>query len=253
MENPIIDLIHQHASIRHFKPDPVPRALIEIIVMAGQRASSSSNLQIYSVVAVEEEEKRKALGKIADQEFISTAPVVLVWCADLARLDRICQLQGLEQEAGYVDDFLLAAVDASLAAQNAALAAESLGLGMCYLGALRKDVRRVIQLLSLPHLVFPIFGMAVGWPAIKSWVKPRLPLKAILHWEEYDRDQDAVLKEYDQTMAATGIYKDRQSPFPGREEFMENYGWMEHSARRAARGGRKDMRAKLEDQGFLLK
>ena len=128
--------------------------------------------------------KRSSLATIAEQEFIRKAPAILVWCADLARLDRVCQLQGIKQEVEYLDNFLLAVtVDATLAAQNAALAAESLGLGMCYLGALRKDAGAVIKLLQLPRLVFPVFGMAVGWPEMKSWVKPRLPLQTVLHWE----------------------------------------------------------------------
>jgi len=253
MENPIIDLIHQHVSIRRYTREPVTQEMIETIVKAGQKASTSSNLQIYSVVAVMDEQKLTALAKIADQEFIATAPVVLVWCADLARLDRVCQLQGLEQQVGYVDNFLLAAVDASLAAQNAALAAESLGLGMCYLGALRKDAGGVIKLLQLPRLVFPVFGMAIGWPESKPAIKPRLPLKAVLHWETYDTHLDDQLKAYDQEMAQTGMYVGRQSPYPGREGVMENYGWLEHSARKAARGARQDLRTVLEEQGFLLK
>jgi FMN reductase (NADPH) len=254
MENPILDLIHQHASVRRYKPDLVPVAMIEAIVNAGQRASTSSNLQIYSVIAVTDVEKRKSLASLADnQEFITVAPVFLVWCADLARLDRVCQLQETEQVVEYLDNFLLTAMDVCLAAQNAALAAESFGLGMCYIGALRKEARSVIKLLRLPRLVFPLFGMTIGWPEMKSWVKPRLPLKAVLHWEEYDSNQDALLKEYDQTMAATGMYKGRQSPYPGRENEMENYGWMEHTARRVAQGGRKDLREVLVEQGFLLK
>lgn len=253
MENPTLNQIHKHASIRHYKPDPVPASTIESIIKAGQRASTSSNLQLYSVVAVTQAEKRKALTAIAEtQDFIFEAPVLLVWCADLARLDRACQLQQTEQVVKYTDNFLLAAVDACLAAQNAALAAESMGLGMCYIGALRKNTRKVIHLLRLPRLVFPLFGMTLGWPEMSSWKKPRLPVKAVLHWEEYNPDQDSLLREYDQTMEATGIYKGRQTPHPGREEEMEHYGWLEHSARRASSNPRTDIRQVLEEQGFSL-
>ncbi len=254
MTNPTLDLIHRHASVRRYKPDPLPASIIETIVAAGQRASTSSNLQIYSVIAVTDAAKREKLAALADnQAFIREAPVFLVWCADLARLDRACQLRGTAQVTEYVDNFLTATVDASLAAQNATLAAESLSLGMCYVGALRNNIREVIELLGLPHLVFPLFGMTLGWPAKEARVKPRLPLNAILHWENYNVDQDAYLHEYDQTMAATGIYTGRQAPFPGREGVMENYGWLEHSARRAAKAARTDLREVLEKQGFLLK
>ncbi|MCB0036393.1 MAG: nitroreductase family protein, partial [Anaerolineales bacterium] len=49
---PTIAQIYQHRSIRAYKPDPVGRELVEQIVTAGQRASTSSNLQQYSVVVV---------------------------------------------------------------------------------------------------------------------------------------------------------------------------------------------------------
>ncbi len=252
--NPTVELIHHHASVRRYKPDPLPVSMIETIIQAAQRASTSSNLQLYSVIAVSDAAKRETLAALADnQGFIREAPVFLVWCADQARLDRVCQLRGTTQVTEYVDNFLTAAVDASLAAQNAALAAESLGLGMCYIGALRNNTRAVIDLLGLPRLVFPIFGMTLGWPAKEARLKPRLPLQALLHWEKYDPDQDASLHEYDQVMAATGIYTGRQAPFPGREGEMEDYGWLEHSARRAARTARTNLRAVLEEQGFPLK
>ena len=59
-----------------------------------------------------------------NQEHIVQAPLFLAWCADLARLDRACQLRGYEQFTQYVESFLLAAVDTSLAMQTAALAAD---------------------------------------------------------------------------------------------------------------------------------
>ncbi len=254
MTNPTLDLIHQHASNRNYKPDPLPTTLVETVVSAAQRASTSSNLQLFSVIAVTDPIRREALAVLADdQAFIRAAPVFLVWCADLARPERVCQVSSLQQVSEYVDNFLTAAIDASLASQNAALAAESLGLGICYVGALRSHTREVIDLLGLPPLVFPLFGMTLGWPAKEAKVKPRLPLAAILHWEQYNPDQDAHLHAYDQVMEQTGIYAGRQSPYPGREAPFEHYGWIEHSARRLARSSRTELRRVLEEQGFHLR
>lgn len=254
MENPVLEVIHRHASVRHYKPDPLPREMVETIVAAAQRASTSSNLQTYSVIAVTDAEKRQRLAELCgNQQFIAEAPVFLAWLADLARLERVCELRGYPLEAGYLENFLVAAVDAALAAQNAALAAESLGLGICYIGAIRNDPKAVIELLDLPRLTFPITGMTVGWPARQPPQKPRLPLSAILHWETYQRDQDAALLEYDRTMAETGIYAKRQIAYPGKPAWMPDYGWLEHSARRASLPARTDLRTVLEEQGFGLK
>ena len=168
-------------------------------------------------------------------------------------MDRACQLRGYEQVTRYVESFLLAAVDTSLAMQNAALAAESMGLGMCYIGAIRNRPQEVIDLLELPRLVFPIAGMTLGWPAVEPKVRPRLPLSAVLHWERYDRSrEDEALAEYDRAMVATGIYDGRQVAVPGKEGEMEDYGWTEHSARRVSQPARTHLREVLHRQGFAL-
>lgn len=252
---PTIEQIHLHASVRSYKPDPVPVDLVEAIVAAGQRSSTSSNLQMTSVVAVTERATRAHLAVLCgNQEHIVEAPLFLAWCADLARLDRACQLRGYVQSTEFVESFLLAAVDASLAMQSAALAAESLGLGICYIGAIRNRPVEVIDLLTLPRLVFPIAGMTVGWPAATSKVRPRLPLRSVLHWERYDRsEEDDALREYDRAMAATGIYDGRQVAVPGKAGEMEDYGWTEHSARRVSQPARTHLREVLARQGFDLR
>jgi FMN reductase (NADPH) len=255
MTTPTIELIHCHGSVRQYKPDPVPHELVEMIVAAAQRCSTSSNLQMYSVVAVTDAAKRVRLAELCgNQAHIAQAPVFLAWCADLSRLERACQLRGYKQVTEYVENFLLAAIDAVIAAQTATLAAESLGLGICYIGSLRNQPREVIDLLALPRLVFPVTGLTVGWPAAAPALRPRLSMRAVLHWEMYDQSgEDEALREYDRAMIATGIYEGRQVPAPGKPESMENYGWMEHSARRVSQPTRTFLRQVLSQQGFELK
>jgi FMN reductase (NADPH) len=254
MLNPTLELIRRHGSVRKYQPDPIPVETIEAIVSAAHRTSTSSNLQLYSVVAVTDMAKRARLAELCgNQEHVAQAPVFLAWCADLARLDRACELRGYLQETGYVENFLIAAVDAVIAAQSAALAAESLGLGICYIGSIRNHTQAVIDLLGLPRLVFPVTGMTMGWPAAEPLLRPRLPQSAVLHWEHYASEHDAELAEYDRAMAATGIYGGRQVPMPGKPEVMEDYGWTEHTARRVTQAVRTDLRAVAERQGFTLK
>jgi FMN reductase (NADPH) len=249
----MLDLMSRHGSVRKFKTDAVPPEMIEAVVRAAQRASTSSNLQVVSVVAVTDAATRQGLSKICGQGHVAEAPVVLVWCGDLRRLDRACQLRGYSQVTRYVENFLTCVLDTGIAAQNAAVAAESMGLGICYQGSLRNSVQQVIELLGLPPLVFPVVGMAVGWPAVPPQMRPRLPVEAVLHWERYDPAYpDAPLHEYDRTMIATGIYEGRQVAVPGRPEQTEAYGWLEHSARRVSQAARTDLREALQKQGFAL-
>jgi FMN reductase (NADPH) len=254
MTTPTIELMHRHGSVRKYKSDAVSTETVEAVVAAAQRASTSSNMQVVSVIAVTDPAKRARLSQICGQEHVAQAPVVLVWCADLRRLDRACELRGYTQVTDYVENFLVCAVDIGIAAQSGALAAESLGLGICYLGSIRNNVQGVIDLLNIPRLVFPVNGMAIGWPAAPPPVRPRLPVSAVLYWEAYDpQPRDAALLEYDRTMIATGIYQGRQVPVPGKPGEMEDYGWMEHSARRAEQALRTELRDILRKQGFALK
>ncbi|MGD9404389.1 MAG: NADPH-dependent oxidoreductase, partial [Anaerolineae bacterium] len=110
------------------------------------------------------------------------------------------------------------------------------------------------SLLELPKLVFPVAGMTLGWPAAEPLIRPRLPLEAVLHWERYDASEEKeALESYDRAMTETGIYEGRQVPVPGRDGEVENYGWMEHSARRASKAWRTELGTVLRRQGFGLK
>ena len=84
-------------------------------------------------------------------------------------------------------------------------------------------------------------------------IRPRLPLEAVLHWDIYDpKNEGEQLKQYDQEMIETGIYRGRQvkadDPIPA-----DQYGWTEHSARRAAQVVRPHLREVLIEMGFELK
>lgn len=254
MSNPMIHQIHLHGSVREYKHDPVPTEIIAEIVEAGQHAATSSNLQMYSVVVISDPDDLVQMQSYCGgQRHISQAPVFLTWCADLSRLERVCQGRGALQQAGYVENFTLAVVDAAIAAQNAVLAAESLGLGTCYIGAIRNSPREVIEMLGLPRLVFPLVGMTLGWPLQPSKVRPRLPLDAVLHKGRYNlAEEGRLLEGYDREMIKTGIYAGRQvdpqDPVP-----VDEYGWQEHSARRVSQVLRPHLRQVLLEQGFTLK
>ncbi len=74
----------------------------------------------------------------------------------------------------------------------------------------------------------------------------------MLHRERYTPSDEQALSAYDQAMQATGIYCGRQVPVPGKTGEMENYGWLEHSARRVSLAERTGLRQALEKQGFGL-
>ena len=52
MNNSMTELMKKHRSIRNFEDRSLPDGLVEKLVSCGQRASTSSNLQAYSIIEV---------------------------------------------------------------------------------------------------------------------------------------------------------------------------------------------------------
>lgn len=249
--NDVIAGLVAHRTVRAFRPDPLPAGTLETLIAAAQSAPSSSNLQTWSVVAVEDEAAKRRLADVArGQRHVAEAPLVLVWLADLSRLgalgrDRDKPTDGLD----YLEMLMVGVVDAALAAQNATVALESLGLGSVYIGALRNDPEAVAALLGLPPNVVAVFGLCVGWPdpARPAAVKPRLPQGVVLHRGRYDPTlATAAIEAYDMAMAA----------FQAGQR-MPEVGWSGAALERVrgpgSLSGRDRLREILERRGFGLK
>ena len=188
-----------------FLPRALPEGTLELLVAAAQSASTSSNLQFWSVVAVQEPERKSRLAELAgQQQFIRDAPLLLVWLADLSRLDRIAaEHQAQVDGTHYLEEFIVGVVDAALAAQSALIAAESLGLGGVYIGAMRNLPEQIAAELALPPHVFAVFGMSIGYPdpARSTDIKPRLPQSVVLHREQYSvAARSDAIDDYNATM-----------------------------------------------------
>jgi hypothetical protein len=100
--------------------------------------------------------------------------------------------------------------------------------------------------------------MTLGRPARTPRLRPRLPLRTVVHHETYQPASAADLQEYDTEMRLTGIYQGRQVSgvdargIPSETLPEEEYGWLEHSARRVSQASRRDLRSVLSAQGFDL-
>jgi nitroreductase len=250
--NQTLSDLFSHRSIRAYLSKPLPSGTLELLVAAAQSAATSSNLQTWSVVAIEDQARKERFAKLAGgQAHIQQCPLFLVWLADLARLSHIAESRGLPYEGlNYLEMFLMAAIDASLAAQNAAIAAESLGLGTVYIGALRNQPEAVAAELNLPKNIFAVFGLCVGYadPGKPAAIKPRLPQQAVLHREQYSLEiQDEAIERYDETM--TRFYEEQQMNTPGN--------WSQHSVDRISTPeslrNRAQLREFLHNLGFELR
>jgi nitroreductase len=196
----MFDTILNHRSIRKYTGEPIPQVVLDYILEAGTRASTTGNMQVYSVIVTTDESLKQELAPCHfNQPMVKEAPVVLTFCADFNRFNRWCGLR--KAEPGYDNflSFMTAAIDALLVAQNDCVAAEDAGLGICYLGTTTYMAEKIIGILDLPKGVVPVTTVTLGYPDEKPELTDRLPMEAVIHREKYkdysDSDIENIYRE----------------------------------------------------------
>lgn len=237
-----------HRSIRNFTSTEIPEDVISGLVAAAQSASTSSNLQLWSVVSVQDPDRREAIAKLcSNQDQIRSSSWFFAFLADHHRIRKVAESVG-EAAAGlsYFEFLLMAIVDAALAAERMVVAAEALGIGACYIGALRNHPPQVSELLNLPVGVFGTFGLCFGYPdpTVQAEIKPRLPQSSIWFREKYDQS------------AGIGDYDTRMSEFYESQKMKGAVTWSMRSGKRldeSSLGGREILKAWLESMDMGLR
>ncbi|MDD4277076.1 MAG: nitroreductase family protein, partial [Candidatus Cloacimonetes bacterium] len=89
----IQELIQSRYSVRDFRPDPIPEAVLQEILEAGRLAPSAQNRQPWRYIVFNNPEEIRILTKKTgliglSNFFIKDAPVVIVACADLKKNTR---------------------------------------------------------------------------------------------------------------------------------------------------------------------
>jgi nitroreductase len=196
----MFDTILNHRSIRKYTGDPVPDEILDYILEAGTRASTTGNMQAYSIVVTTDTALKEELAPCHfDQPMVKQAPVVLTFCADFNRFSKWCRLRDAEPGFDNFLSFFTAAIDALLVAQNVCVAAEDAGLGICYLGTTTYMADRIIEVLGLPAGVVPVTTVTLGYPDEHPGLTDRLPMEAVLHREKYrdysDHDINRLYRE----------------------------------------------------------
>jgi FMN reductase (NADPH) len=239
--NETIELLQRHQSIRKFKQIPITPEQIEAIIRSAQMASTSSSVQAYSVIGVDDPSLKKELAVLTgNQVYVEKCPLFLVWCADMYRLREACALQKSEMVHETAENFIVATVDCALAAQNAAIAAESMGLGIVYIGGIRNKPDEVTKLLHIPELVYPVFGMCIGVPDQRPGIRPRLGSQAIYHMNRYDKEK--MREEIEKYDAITNDYYLKRTN--GKRDTV----WSKEMANKYRQPFRAHMRSFLQEQ-----
>lgn len=194
----MLETLLRHKTIRKYKNQEIEDKVLTQILEAGIRASTTGNMQIYSVVVSKTQEMKDQLSACHfNQPMVKNAPVVLTFCADYNRFKKWCKLSKAEPGYDNFQSFFTGAIDALLVAQNVAVAAEAKGLGICYLGTTTYLTDKIIDVLKLPKGVVPITTLTIGYADENPERTERLPLKAVIHKETYsDYSDEDILSLY---------------------------------------------------------
>lgn len=242
-----VERLLTHRSVRDYSEAAISEETVRALVGAAQSASTSSNLQLWSVVSVQDPERRERAAQLSgNQAHVRNAPWFLVFLADHYRMQRAAQAVGEKAEGLRYEEFhTMSVVDAALACERLVCAAEAIGIGTCYIGAVRNDPQGMKELLGLPEGVFAVFGLCLGYPSesCTASIKPRLRQDDVWFRESYN--QEVTTAEYD----------NRMRPFYEAQKMKGDVTWSMRSGRRLSESkmeGRQVLKSWLAEQGISV-
>ena len=241
-------------SIRKFLKKPISKELLTLLLAAAQSAPSKSNLQQYSILVIQDQNiKNEISNLIGNTKWALTAPNFFLFLADIRRNIKITNYRGYDHKNNNVDTFMNGVIDAALSMQSTICASESLGLGVCPISMIRNIIDEVKVICKLPKGVFPIAGLAIGWPDQKSKVSIRLPQNIVTHFDKYnEKDLVNKINQYDEK-----VFK--KDPIPeNMQRHVDLYGvakkgtWSENISRQLSVPERSNFKNWLKENGFNL-
>jgi len=198
-EQLLLETVVSRRSIRRYRPDPVPRDVIEALLKAAIWAPSAHNRQPWRFCVIESAARREALAsamgarlrrdlaadgmpadlieKDAARSYarMTSAPLIIVLCLSMADMDRYAD------ERRNLNEYVMAAQSTAMAGQNLLLAAHEAGLGACWMCAPLFCPDVVGATLELPDDWQPQALITLGYPA-EVREKTRHPLEMSVQW-----------------------------------------------------------------------
>ena len=165
------ELIRRRYSVRAYKRDPVPEAVLSRVLEAARLAPTAANRQPFRVLVIRTEGRKEELGRMYQRSWFVEAPLLLaVVCLPAEAWVR-------RDGKSYAD------VDAAIAMDHLVLAATSEGLGTCWVGAFDPAAAR--EVLALPAGVEPIAFSPLGYPADQPQERKRKALAELVRRERW--------------------------------------------------------------------
>jgi len=186
--NETINLLLDRASVRNFTSQKIEPEILDQILAAGVQSASGGNLQPYSIIVIENEKTNRKLADKCSQKFIGQAPVNLLFCIDMNRMQMVADTGCAPYSANHAfRHFWISFQDTIIAAQSICTAADALGLGSCYIGTIMEFMPELIEMCKLPSGVFPVVLLTMGYPAVQKRKAAKFPAELMIHRETYQQ------------------------------------------------------------------
>lgn len=253
---PVFGQLAARGSVRKFRSDTIPYPTLRRLCALALCAPTKSDLQQRDIIIIDAPSLKSQIGALLTdgplgQKWLADVPSLLIFCGNNRRQRRIHTLRDRHFANDHLDAFFNAAVDAAIALSAFVIAAEAEGLGVCPVSAVRNHSAALSQLLKLPDHVFPVAGLAVGYPAEAPPLSMRLPLSVTVHHNTFLEDGlDDAIAAYDRRREAAQPYAAQR--YVREFGLADTYGWSEDKARQYARPERADFGAYVRRIGFKL-
>lgn len=143
-------LITERYSVRNFKPEHLPQAVVDTILQAGQKAPTGCNNQPQRILVLNTDEAVAKLQECTKCHF--GAPCAMLVCHNAE-----------ESWVRKYDGALSSPVDAVIVATHMMLAAHNIGVGSCWV--MHFDPVAMREKFRIPHNVEPIALLVMGYPS----------------------------------------------------------------------------------------
>ncbi len=188
-----LQAIRDRRSIRKYKADPIPEAVLRQVLEAFRLAPSWENSQTWRLLVVRDPAtKEKLVGCLRPLASgrdnpavpaLRSAPVVLLACAQMGVSGYYRKGEKAGQPATDHGDWAM--FDLGIAMENLALAAHALGLGTVHAGLI--DCTRAAEVVGLPPDVKAFELMPLGYPDEAPSARPRKPVEEVVFYDKYGR------------------------------------------------------------------
>lgn len=197
--NTFQDVVFQRRSIRRYRPDTVPRDVVESLLKAAIWSPSAHNRQPWRFGVVETHAQKESLAQAMGARLrrdlqsdgvpsdvieadagrsysrITQSPVLIVLCLSMVDMDVY------SDDKRSLNEYLMAVQSVAMAGQNILLAADDAGLGACWMCAPLFCPDVVKATLNLPEDWQPQALLTLGYAA-ETREKTRKPLEVSVVW-----------------------------------------------------------------------